>query len=395
MTHGLTITESSGSRRAVSEASLSTIGFVATSAVAPYDGGDADAIAANAASVAALDALFPINEPVLITNITQALSAAGDLGTLKPTLQAIADQTTPIMVIVRVAPDDDPAIEESNVLGDVVDGLYTGVQALLNAESRTGQRPRILGAPALDTPAINQSLIVIAQRLRAFPYFAPDGDNVSDNIVDRGNYGQREGMLIWPNWDNDFDGDAVARAMGLRARLDEELGWHYSLSNHAVNGVTGISKDITFDLLDPSTDAGLLNDNQITTLVRNNGFRYWGNRTPSDLPEFAFEVAVRTSHALQEIIAEVMQPFMDNPINVSLIKDILETINAKFRQLVLDERIVGAQAFFDADDNEPSALSQGRPKFRLEYTPAAPMENPQIDLIITDFYYSGFADQLV
>jgi phage tail sheath protein FI len=75
-----------------------------------------------------------------------------------------------------------------------------------------------------------------------------------------------------------------------------------------------------------------------------------------------------------------------------LIKDILETINARFRKLVRDGRIIGAEAFFDRDDNAATDLAAGRPKFRIEFTPAAPNENPNIDLIITDFYYSGFAD---
>src|SRR5690606_25980367 len=123
-------------------------------------------------------------------------------------------------------------------------------------------------------------------------------------------------------------------------------------------------------------------------------FRLWGNRTCSDTPEFAFESAVRTSHALQDEIAEVVRPFMDQPMTIGLIKDIMETCNARFRKLKADGRIIGAEIFFDADDNEPSALAAGRPKFRIEYTPAAPLENPEIGLIITDFYYTGFADLL-
>ena len=51
----------------------------------------------------------------------------------------------------------------------------------------------------------------------------------------------------------------MARALGLRAKIDEEVGWHKSLSNYEVNGVTGISKDVYWDLQDPSTDAGVLN----------------------------------------------------------------------------------------------------------------------------------------
>jgi len=37
----------------------------------------------------------------------------------------------------------------------------------------------------------------------------------------------------------------------------------------------------------------------------------------------------------------------------------------------------------------------GRPRFRTQFTPVAPLENPNVDLVLTDFYYADFADQLV
>ncbi|MGL1297087.1 hypothetical protein ACSTLA_23495, partial [Vibrio parahaemolyticus] len=61
--------------------------------------------------------------------------------------------------------------------------------------------------------------------------------------------------------------NAVARALGLRAKLDEQVGWHKTLSNVPVNGVSGLSKDIYFDLQNPATDAGLLNAAEVTTLI--------------------------------------------------------------------------------------------------------------------------------
>ena len=387
MAHGLKITETATGPRTVRPASLAVIGLIATAAVI---GVDAPSIAARAA----LDLMFPLNKPVLVTNIKDALAAAGNDGTLKPALMAISDQTTPIMVIVRVATDHDPLDEQANVIGGVVNNEYTGMQAFLSAEAVTGVRPRILGAPGLDTDAVTAAMVVIAKKLRGFVYAAPEGENEAAVILQRGSYSARELMLIWPDFTGDFDGDAIARAMGTRAFIDEEIGWHKTLSNVAVNGVTGISKDLHFDLLDTSTPAGLLNDNDITTIIRSNGFRFWGNRTTSDDPSFAFESAVRTSHALQDEIAGIMQPFMDAPITVALIKDIIETGNARFRKLARDGRIIGAQMFFDAEDNLAADLAAGRPKFRIEYTPAAPLENPEISLVITDYYYTGFADLL-
>src|SRR5690606_18707213 len=104
---------------------------------------------------------------------------------------------------------------------------------------------------------------------------------------------------------------------------------------------------------------------------------------------------VRTSAALKDEIASIVAPFLDQPMTIGLIKDLLETGNARFRQLVTEGRIVGAEMFFDKDANSAQELAAGRPHFRIQFTPTAPLENPQIGLVITDYYYTGFADQLL
>jgi phage tail sheath protein FI len=56
---------------------------------------------------------FPLDTPVLITNVFSAIGKAGPTGTLGRALDAIADQATPIIVAVRVASgegSDDAAI---------------------------------------------------------------------------------------------------------------------------------------------------------------------------------------------------------------------------------------------------------------------------------------------
>ncbi|SUH07638.1 major tail sheath protein [Salmonella enterica subsp. enterica] len=70
-------------------------------------------------------------------------------------------------------------------------------------------------------------------------------------------------MLIWPDFIN-FDTVLKADADGLRLRpcarpackIDEQIGWHKTLSNVGVNGVTGISADVFWDLQDPQPMRG-------------------------------------------------------------------------------------------------------------------------------------------
>jgi phage tail sheath protein FI len=388
--HGLKITESATGPRAIAAASLASIGLIATAT----SSGDVQA-------KAALDAAFPLNTPVLIAGtLKQAIGNAGDGGTLKPALEAIADQSSPVVVVVRVEEGADTEATDTNAIGGTVNNTYTGMQALLAAETQLGVRPRILGAPGLDTQAVTTALAVVAKKLRGFAYAAATGDDVAAVNLYRANFSARELMLIWPDTAKagTFAGDIIARTLGLRAQIDEQLGWHKTVSNVPIDGVNGLSRDVWFDLLDPSTEAGVLNDHQVTTIIRQNGFRLWGNRTCADIeqsPEFSFESAVRTSQALQDEIASIVSPYIDQPMTIGLIKNLLETGNARFRQLAVQGRIIGAQMFFDEDDNSAQELAAGRPNFRIEYTPAAPLENPEVSLVITDYYYSGFADLLV
>lgn len=393
MPHGLTIIESTTGARAITPASLAVIGLVATS--------QADGVGEDDAEIAAA---FPLNTPVLITgNVDEAAGLAGSGGTLKAALTAIADQSSPVIVVVRVAEGtgaDAEAIaadQADKVIGESVGGNYTGLQALLAAEAQVGYRPRIIGCPGLDVELVTAELVVVAQKLRAFAYAAAIGDTIAEAATYRANFAARELMLIWPETSAAFSGDIVARALGLRAKIDEQQGWHKTISNVALNGITGLSADVHFDLMDPSTDAGVLNDAEVTTIIRQNGYRLWGNRTTAapEAPQWVFESAVRTSHALQDEIASIVAPFLDQPMTIGLIKDLLETGNARFRQLVAEGRIVGAQMFFDQNENSSQELAAGRPHFRIQFTPTAPLENPQIGLVITDYYYTGFADLLV
>ncbi|HEX2794694.1 MAG TPA: phage tail sheath subtilisin-like domain-containing protein [Croceicoccus sp.] len=342
----------------------------------------------------AVESTFPLDRPTLITDLRKVIGDAGTSGTLKASLEAIAYQVSPILIVVRVAEDVDPAVQDTLVSGDQVDGAFTGLQALLAAEVQTGFRPRILAAPGLDTADVTAELAVVAAKLRAMAYARAIGENIADVAIYRATFDARELMLIWPNFSGDFIGDAVARAVGLRALIDATQGWNKTLSNVPVAGVTGLSKDIYFDLQDDQTDAGALNTAQVTTLVRTNGFRFWGNRTCSDEPLFAFESAVRTSQVLQESIASGLLWAIDKPLTVGLVRDILETINADFRAKAAAGQIVGGSAWFDQALNTPVNLSNGKLVIDYDFTPTAPMEGLELNQRITAKYYADFANLL-
>ena len=370
--HGIQVNEPTTGVRPITQIASAVIGLVAT---AP------DTVAAD----------FPANKPILVTDVRAAIAKAGNSGTLKAALEAIALQCSPVIVVVRVSPGADAEATETALVGDA--GLYTGVHALLGAEGELGVRPRILGVPGLDSEAVVTELLTVAKKLRGFVYASCDAaDSIAEAVTYRGQFSDRELMLIYPDFSG-FAGKAVAIALGTRARIDQEVGWHKTLSNVAVAGVTGLSTPIFFDLQSADNDAGVLNAAPVTTLVRMNGYRFWGNRTCSDEPLFAFESAVRTSQALQDSIAAGLIWAIDKPVTKGLIGDILETVNANFRALVSQGRIVGARAWFDASVNTADQLAAGKITIDYEFTPCAPAENIVINSRITDKFYAELAPQ--
>lgn len=379
--HGVRVVELSDGRRPIRVIETAIIGLVATAT-------DADA------------AFFPLNTPVLVTDVLAALGKAGTAGTLAKTLDAIADHGSPVCVIVRVEAGVDEAATNTNVIGTVTaGGQYTGLKALLAAQAKLGVKPRILGCPGLDTLPVATELVSIAKKLRAFAYVAAVGATKEEVVTYRDNFGDREVMVIWPEfqvWDTvanaTVNAPAVARALGLRAQIDEDIGWHKTLSNVPVQGVTGISKDVYWDLQDPSTDAGYLNANEVTTLIRRDGFRFWGSRTCSADPLFAFENYTRTAQVLADSIAEAHLWAVDKPLNPSLARDIIEGVNAKFRELKALGYIIDGKAWYDPAVNDEVTLKDGKLYIDYDYTPVPPLENLMFRQRITDRYLADFAN---
>ena len=338
---------------------------------------------------------------MLITNVQSAIAKAGKKGTLAASLQAIADQSKPVIVVVRVAEgtgtDEDAALAQtiSNIIGTTDEnGKYTGLKALLTAEAVTGVKPRILGVPGFDTLEVATALAPVCQKLRAFGYVSAWGcKTISDAIKYRDNFSQRELMVIWPDflaWDTVSNATATAyataRALGLRAYIDQAVGWHKTLSNVGVNGVTGISASVFWDLQEPGTDADLLNEAGVTTLIRKDGFRFWGNRTCSDDPLFLFENYTRTAQVIADTMAQAHMWAVDKPITATLIRDIVDGINAKFRELKTNGYIVDASCWFDEEANDKETLKAGKLYIDYDYTPVPPLENLTLRQRITDKY---------
>ncbi|HHU0704089.1 TPA: phage tail sheath protein [Serratia marcescens] len=379
--HGVRVVEINDGTRVISTVSTAIVGMVCTAE-------DADA------------SVFPLDTPVLITDVLAASGKAGKKGTLAASLRAIAEQAKPVTVVVRVATGKDAAETTSNIIGGAnAEGRYTGMKAMLSAQAELGVKPRILGVPGLDNQEVATALAGICQQLRAFGYISAHGcKTVQEATKYRDNFSQRELMLIWPDfvcWNTTANQSdiayATARALGLRAKIDTETGWHKTLSNVGVNGVTGITASVFWDLQAPGTDADLLNEACVTTLIRKDGFKFWGSRTCSDDPLFMFENYTRTAQVLADTMAEAHLWAIDRPVTPTLVRDMIDGINAKFRELKSAGLIIDGTCWYDESANTKETLKAGKLFIDYDYTPVPPLEDLTLRQRITDRYLATFA----
>ena len=125
--HGVRVRENTDLVTAINDIESSVIGVVAVA-----DDADADT--------------FPLNTPVLLTRVNNVLGKAGKTGSLYKTLKAIADQTSPKVIVVRVAAatEEEGGKTQSQLImgGTAEDGSYTGMYAFLTAEQRSAHSGR-------------------------------------------------------------------------------------------------------------------------------------------------------------------------------------------------------------------------------------------------------------
>lgn len=184
----------------------------------------------------------------------------------------------------------------------------------------------------------------------------------------------------------------IATALAMRVMIDESYPASFtkSISNVPIPGVGSIVQPRTWDLEDPNTEVGYLNANEITSVIQHEGFRFWGNRTCSSDPRFAFETGTLTAQWLLDTIINGCFPFIDQPLTPVLVRDIIDSISAKLRATVSQGWLIGASCWYNEDLNNAQDLSQGMLWIDYDYTPVPTLENLKLNQRITDRYLVDF-----
>ncbi|OPB08200.1 phage tail sheath subtilisin-like domain-containing protein [Pseudomonas synxantha] len=374
--HGVTTTDIKTGARTISLPSSSIIGLCDTFTPGVLGGGIAKA-----------------GELKLITTEREAIAAFGADSAITRACKAIYTKAKAVIVAIGVPKLEDAALQTSAIIGGVLaSGQRTGLQALLDGKSLYNAQPRLLIAPGhTATQAVATALDGLAQKLRAIGILDGPGTTDEAAMLYADNFGSRNLFMVDPGvqyWNTEssktVDAPASAWAAGLFAWTDAEYGFWASPSNKEFTGITGTTRAVEYLDGDETCRANLLNNANIATIIRDDGYRLWGNRTLSSDPKWAFVTRVRTLFILMDAVQAGHKWAVDRSITKTYVKDVTDGLDAFMRDLKAQGAIINFEVFPDTELNTASQIAQGKVYWRIRFTDVPPAENPNFLFEVTD-----------
>jgi len=366
--HGVAVAEINQGINKVKTSSSSVVGVIGTAPEATED--------------------FPLNTPVLIAGSYTEAAKLGATGTLPTALEGILAQTGAMVVVVRIAEgvasgegnDAITAAEATinNVIGSVSsDGTYNGVYSFLASKSVLGVTPRILCAPGFSVKEVITELNIIANRLRAIVVADCPANETNENLIRFVSDCASERIYaVYPQVLNTKN-EAVPASpyvAGVIARTDNDDGFWVSPSNKAINGIIGLSKPIDFALGDASCRANYLNEQNITTIINQNGYKLWGNRSTAGAGSYQFLCVRRTADVISDSILQSHLWAVDRNVVKNYLTDVTESVNAFLAALKSQGAILAGKCVANRELNTAANITEGKVYFDFEFTPAYPAE---------------------
>ena len=333
------------------------------------------------------------NDLVLLTSEREAVAAFGEDAAITRAAKAVFLKAKAVIVACGVAVLEDAALQTSAIIGGVLaSGQRTGLQALLDGKSRFNAQPRLLIAPKHSaTQAVATAMDALAGKLRAIAIV--DGPNTTDEAVlaYAQEFGSKRIYMVDPGvqqWDTitskTIDAPASAFTAGLFAWTDTEYGFWASPSNKEFVGITGTTRPIEFLDGDETCRANLLNNANITTIIRDGGYRLWGNRTLSADAKWSFVTRVRTLDIVMDAILAGHKWAVDRSITKTYIKDVTDGLEAFMRDLKNQGAVINFEVYADTELNTASQLEQGKVYWNIRFTDVPPAENPIFRVEVTN-----------
>ena len=323
-------------------------------------------------------------------------------------------------VLVSFNYADPSKVMDSDIIGTVASGVYSGIQALQTTYGTMGFFPKILIAPGFSHNAdVATAAISLAQQIRAVALIdSAPATTVASAIANRGvagsafNTSSKRAVLCYPQetfYDTGLlpagvtlgatglpvtaqtNGLAVGPysqwVAGAMAARDREKGYWWSPSNVEIEGILGPDVQLYASAIDSTSDVNTLNSNGILTVFNafGTGLRVWGNRSsayPSSTAPDNFISVRRTMDVIEESVELAMLQFIDQPISNALITAILASVNSFVRTLIQRGALVAGSASYDPSKNPPAQIAAGQLVFDVDVMPPPPAERLTFETFI-------------
>lgn len=326
----------------------------------------------------------------------------GREGTILRVLDGINDQNvrTPIIlslvVITREEAQQSPErfYENEQLKSNVI----AGIESFKRAYMLFGYKPNLIVAPYfshdLDVSTQMQST---ATRLSAMAIVDLNCESEQEAVEKVKTYGSERVMVCDPYvkvWDTLKNAESFepmsARVAGLIAYTDgeQEYGFSNSHSNRVLNGVSGAKRLVDFEA-GQDCEADRVRGHNITTLIRYDGFRVWGNHTTSIDSVWEDFTRVRVFDRIAEAALEGLFWAIDRRADeLKAAKDSVEQmlLALKGARVLMDYAVS-----WDEERNTPANITAG--KFYLKVDT---MNTPIVKRLEVNFNYTDrYADTLI
>lgn len=329
------------------------------------------------------DPLFPRSTPIRIANLRDAARLdmnSEESGTLWRFCNFILSSVSlPIYVVI-----EEEGVDAAETLANIAGAIdpATGQRSGMYALTECKETPTHIFAPGFsNNKALSDRMAEVGLRLYAIPVI--DGTNTNDNdaIAQSAAMGPAgtgyEAVYLVDPWATVYSfaagSDVLVPSSTVAAvPFGRVKPWESPASDGGVN-ISGVSRQIDYNIMDKATGADLLMKNGVSILCRTSmgGYSLKGNRCVTG--DFVNKKGLE--YAIIRKLAATSEPDMAQPLTKAFMEQKCESLNSYLKTLRADDTLIDAQVYLHPTLNSVESYMNGTWAIAIKYAGYSPNEH--------------------